>query len=464
MEFLTKRIFLISLCLFALNTLLFAQEEEKLKQDTLTDSQKNKREFRFIQQAEMGRDDSVLFLLDQGTDINARTWDNYTALIFASQNGHLQTVRILLLNGAKPDLRSDSKKSALVSAARFGHTSIIEQLLVNGANINIRDVNNATALMYSSAFDDFNTTELLLFYEADTDLRGKNGETALFTATADANYSIAKLLLEYEANPDIPDNDKNTPSHIATGNADLEILGLLIESGADINKINNRGYSPLDAAIMNDDSLMVSILLENGADPLHKVSRNINTMTLAEQHTRGKDIINILSAHNVKRLRSPYIEYYSVSLTNSWNFTDYMSGIEFGFHEARYNFGIQTGYCLNPWEKTILLDRGNSVYYQVRERRHMIFAGIEKYIRLHKSINMKETGISIGVKEYYSFGNYQGLKEDPEEMFLFSPSVGIYYRWSNADLFIKYEYLEMNKNKISPHRINVGASFFIRKK
>ncbi len=423
MKFITIRILLLSICIFMFNSTLNAQEEGKIKQDTLSKKQKKEREFSFIQMSEIGNNDSVLYLLDLGTDVNARTWDNFTGLIFASQKGNLQTVKILLLNGAKPNLKSDNKESALISAVRYGHNNIVQELLENEADVNIRDEYKATALMYSSAFDDFNTTSLLLFYMADTDLRGKNQETALFSAVAESNYSIVKLLIEYNSDTNIPDEKKNTPAFIAACNADLEILGLLIESGTDLNAQNKKGYSPLDAAIMNDDSTMVSILLENGADPFHMLSRNINTITIAEQYTQGKDIINMLKARDVKKLRSPYIGHFSISLYNNWNINDYMSGIKFGLHEARYNFEIQTGYSLNPWEKTILLDRGNSVYYQVRESRHMIFAGIEKNFRIHKSFNLVETGISVGVKEYFSFENYKGLKEDPENRFLFSPSM-----------------------------------------
>ncbi|MFC2096984.1 ankyrin repeat domain-containing protein [Bacteroidota bacterium] len=461
----TYKIFLLSICLIIISCAVLAQEDIKNKenavQDTLSDKQIKEREFLMIQLAEKGKSDSVLALLNQGVNVNARTWNNYSALIFAAQNGHLKTVQILLLNGADPNLQSDNKESALISSIKYDHEEIAELLIQNDAEINIRDNNEATALMYASAFDNFELADMLLYYGADPDLCGKNKETALFTATSEGNFSIVNLLIEYGANPEIADDKKNTPAFIAALNADIEILGLLIEYEANINSANIKGYTPLDAAIMNNDSLMVSVLLEKGSDPLHKIGKNINTLTLASQYSHGKDISNMLKAAGVKRLKTAYIGYIPLSYINSFNYNDFMMGLNLGLFESRYNFALNLGYLFNPGLKTILLDRGNSVFYQVRERRHMIFAGFEKHIPIMKSYSGYETGLIIGIKEYFSFGKYQGLTEKPEKTFIFSPVSGIYLKRGRFGSFIKYEYLDLQKNKISPHRICLGLSYLI---
>lgn len=463
----TLILLLISLCVSGISLHSFSQEdvkdEEKTRKDSLSKKQIKKREFKFIQFAEKGKSDSVFYFLDQGTDINARTWDNYTALIFAAQNGHLQTVKILLYNGAEPNLKSDSKECAIVSAAKFNHIAIVDILLQYGANIDSQDGNKTTALIYASAFDEFELVDLLLFYGADPNIKGKNDETALNIATAEGYYSIVKLLLEHSADPKIPDKGKNTPLYNAARNADLELTGLLIDNNANINAINTRGYSPLDAAIINNDSLMVSILLEKGADPFHKIDKNRNTLTLAKQYTKGVGITKMLRAKNVKRIRTPYIEYTPITIINSFNIHDFMTGVSIGLHEGRYNMEINTGYLLNPWEKTILVERGNSVYYQLRERRHMFYVNFEKHFRLSNSFYGNEIGIITGIKEYFLFGKYQGLEERPKKSFFMSPGLGFYYRHKLINTFVKYEYLDLQKVRISPHRIILGISFLINK-
>jgi len=456
---------LLIICFLLSGNILNAQEnnkkENKTRQDTLSEKQKKEREFRFIQFAEKGKSDSVLILLEKGTDVNARTWDNYSALIFASQNGHLNTVQILLQNGAKTDLKSESNESALISAAKFSHDTIAEELIIRGADLDIVDGTKTSALIYASAFDDFNMVDMLLHYGAEIDKTGKNHETALFVATAQSFYSIVKLLLEKGADTSIPDNSKNTPLFIASNNADLEITGLLIENGAEVNSVNSKGYTPLDVAIINNDSLMVGILLDRGADPYHKVNKHINTLTLAEQYTRGKGIINLLRSYNVKKIRIPYIDFFPVSFNNTVNFNDYMFGGSLGMHEGRYNFMLSLGYLTNPSEKSILLERENSEYYQVRERRHMIFANFEKNFPFYRSYREIESGLIAGLSGYYYMGKYQGLKEKPAKDFILSPNIGFYHQWRKKNIFLKYEYLNMNKEKISPHRLSVGISLLL---
>jgi serine/threonine-protein phosphatase 6 regulatory ankyrin repeat subunit B len=75
-------------------------------------------------------------LLAQGADVNAKTSTSATALIMASQNGHLEIVRALLANGADINARtSDANNplSALDYAMRGRHDDIRALLLRAGA-------------------------------------------------------------------------------------------------------------------------------------------------------------------------------------------------------------------------------------------------------------------------------------------------------------------------------------------
>jgi uncharacterized protein len=88
-----------------------------------------------------GRGDTakVRQLLDQGTDVNAKSAGNMTALICAAGQGRTETVELLLNRGANVNATSDFVGwTALLEAAYGGHTECVKVLLAHGANIDQR--------------------------------------------------------------------------------------------------------------------------------------------------------------------------------------------------------------------------------------------------------------------------------------------------------------------------------------
>ena len=75
--------------------------------------------------------------------LNIKT-DNrgFTALMMASQAGHVEIVRLLLNKGADVDARiNEDGLTALIIASRFGHPDVVKLLLDKG--VNTKDKNAA---------------------------------------------------------------------------------------------------------------------------------------------------------------------------------------------------------------------------------------------------------------------------------------------------------------------------------
>ena len=67
-------------------------------------------------------------------------YNDATALILASQNGHLETVKCLVKNGADVNaIDKDSNETALIWASRNCHYEIAKYLIENGAYVNAND-------------------------------------------------------------------------------------------------------------------------------------------------------------------------------------------------------------------------------------------------------------------------------------------------------------------------------------
>ena len=85
-------------------------------------------------------------MLDKGANINAKSKENGTALMLASQNGHDPAVKILIDNGADVNAIMSEGWTALMLASENGHDTIVKMLLEKGADVNIKNNLGETAL------------------------------------------------------------------------------------------------------------------------------------------------------------------------------------------------------------------------------------------------------------------------------------------------------------------------------
>ena len=64
---------------------------------------------------------------------------SFSALIFSSNNGHLEAVRVLLQNRADIEARSNDGRTSLLWAAHWGHYPVVQYLVQRGAFIDAVD-------------------------------------------------------------------------------------------------------------------------------------------------------------------------------------------------------------------------------------------------------------------------------------------------------------------------------------
>ena len=124
-------------------------------------------------------------LIEKGGNIEAKNKDQWTALIFASQMAHFDTVELLLANDANIGI------NALMMAAMNGHTNTVRLLLENGANI----LWSGAVLIAASLNGHTETVQLLLKKDANINAQNKQGVTALIIASQMGHFDTVELLL-----------------------------------------------------------------------------------------------------------------------------------------------------------------------------------------------------------------------------------------------------------------------------
>ena len=78
-------------------------------------------------------------LIDNGADINYKTYDNKTALIEAASYNNINAVKVLLKNNAQVNVQNNYGMTALMWACHSGNLEMTKMLLDAGADKNIKD-------------------------------------------------------------------------------------------------------------------------------------------------------------------------------------------------------------------------------------------------------------------------------------------------------------------------------------
>jgi hypothetical protein len=84
-------------------------------------------------------------LLEHGADVNRRNHELMNALMLASQRGHAEIVKLLIKSGAAMDEQTSQGSTALMLACKRGHEKCAEVLVSMGAEIYMRDRRYRTA-------------------------------------------------------------------------------------------------------------------------------------------------------------------------------------------------------------------------------------------------------------------------------------------------------------------------------
>jgi uncharacterized protein len=231
---------------------------------------------------------AVRALLNQKVDVNARSSDGSTALLWAAHWNDLDTATLLLAAGADANTANDFGMTPLSQACTNGDSPLVRQLLKSGANPNTAISTGETPLMTCSKTGSVDAVRMLVEYGAAiTAKEPAQNQTALMWAAAERHPDVVQALIQ--AHADLKANTKQgfTAIHFAARVGDLASVKALLAAGVDINILTqaegsaNRvtsqlgipktvgafGYTPLLVAVVRGQVDLALWLLDHGADP-----------------------------------------------------------------------------------------------------------------------------------------------------------------------------------------------------
>ena len=204
----------------------------------------------------------VKMLLDKGAHPKVQDMLGWTALMFASMNGHAEVIHALADKSIQMDAQSNDGLTALMIASQNGHTHVIKELITVGANIEVRDNDGWTALMLASFNKHTDVVKMLLNKGASVDTQNTDGWTALFLACQDGCVDIIQLFLDKGEKVDAQSIDGTTALMLASQNGCPDVVNLLLMKGAEVDTRNNEGWTSLMYESQEGNIEVVTSLLE----------------------------------------------------------------------------------------------------------------------------------------------------------------------------------------------------------
>ncbi len=178
----------------------------------------------------------VRTLLKGRPNVNVRSEDGSTALLWAAHWNDLQTAALLVRAGADANAANDFRMTPLSQACTNGSTEFVDLLLKAGANPNTPIGTGETPLMTCAKSGSADGVRMLLVRGADVNAREPNqNQTALMWAAAQKHTKVLQTLIEASADLQAHTKLGFTALHFAARAGDMESIRTLLDAGVDVN-------------------------------------------------------------------------------------------------------------------------------------------------------------------------------------------------------------------------------------
>ena len=178
----------------------------------------------------------VRTLLRARPDVNLRSEDGSTALLWAAHWNDLQMAQLLVRAGANANLANDLRMTPLSRACTNGSAELVDLLLKAGATPDTPIETGETPLMTCARTGNAAAVRMLLVRGANVNAKEPTqNQTALMWAVAERHAKVAQALIE--ANADLQAHTKAgfTAMHFAARVGDMESIQALLSAGVDVN-------------------------------------------------------------------------------------------------------------------------------------------------------------------------------------------------------------------------------------
>ena len=195
-----------------------------------------------VEAARMQDPTRVRTLLSQKADVNVRSTDGSTALLWLAHWNDVDTADLLLRAGAEANAANDFRMTPLSEACTNGNAALVRLLLKSGANPNTAIATGETPLMTCAKTGSADAVRMLIEYGAAIDAKEPaQDQTALMWAASEHHADVVNALIQAHADLRASTKLGFTAIHFAARVGDLESVKLLLAAGVDVNILTGAG-------------------------------------------------------------------------------------------------------------------------------------------------------------------------------------------------------------------------------
>jgi len=241
---------------------------------------------KLFQAAREGSFKKCVEAIGQGADVHAKTLRGMNALMLsASSNtkGTLDTMRFLMDTLSDLEAEDESGWTPLLHACRNNQPEASQLLLDRGASIKARATDGKTAVMLAAMDGGESLVMDLVGKSAPLDKKDDRGWSVLFVACEDGRHDLVKWLLKKQANAKEKSKEGMTTLMVAAESGNKRIGAQLLKRGANINSRNAEGSTALIISIKAQKEEYANWLLEEDADASLKNTADEDALEVADQ-------------------------------------------------------------------------------------------------------------------------------------------------------------------------------------
>ena len=266
---------------------------------------------------------AVQELLDSNANVDYTDTSGITALMCATEKGHIKVVELLLkkilsrhieeivynvenkkvivpIQTETPKILDTQIIKSLILAIKNDHIKTVKCFIENKISLDFFDKHGFTPLAYAIFYQKPNIKKILEKAGADINSCDQYGKTPLIRAIEASNTSEAMSLIINGANVNTLDNNGRTPLIHAVISQRLALISMLIKQDADLKSKDKDGKTPLEYAIDTNDVLIVKILLENGAKLDILTSQKTSPLKYSIDNNSEATIVGEILIHAIK--------------------------------------------------------------------------------------------------------------------------------------------------------------------
>lgn len=210
--------------------------------------------------------------------------NDQTVLHYAAYMGNVSVLKTLLEAGARTDAKDQEERTPLHIAAQYDNVNCVEALMhASSHETNDDDVDGRTPLLLACMHGHYQVVQVLLSLGADVSKRDDEHCTALMLAAARGHTLVMKILLDNHASVNDTDKMKNTALHYACSGGHTEAVQLLLDKRANVMLKNTYDQSPLEVATDYSHNDVAIIMLQHKSWRQSMSVRNIKGLTVFDR-------------------------------------------------------------------------------------------------------------------------------------------------------------------------------------